>query len=906
MHQVTSHRERYRLFAKAASAIVALTGTIAILGWLGATPSLPALLPDFSATKFNSAVGLLLLGISLHVQATGSSRRMTLNCGRVAAAAALLLGLLTALEYAAEVDFGIDQLFAVDRNVPDGHYPGRMSFVSAINFMLCGCVLLLLTRNAAARWTEGLTFLTIFNALIPAIGYLYGKTALYQIPYFGTISLPVTLAFLLLCAGLLALRPDCGLMALVSNDSAGGITARRLLPAAILLPLAVNRLEYWGRDAGLYDATFGMIAVTLSSIAIFTLLIGWNARLLLRLDNKRSEAEDALHETLGALERNLDMLSNTNARLQAEISMRHAVEENLFHEHQRMQVTLNSIGDGVITTDIDGKVVYLNPAAEQMCRWTNADAVGQSLDAVARIVDPVSRHAAASTLEATLLGNKVMRRPSSSILIRHDGTEAAVDDSCAPMHDRDGRVVGAVLVFRDVSAMREMSLRMAYIAQHDALTDLPNRFLLNDRLAQAIGLAQRHGTRAALLFVDLDRFKHVNDTLGHATGDRLLQEIARRLRAGTRDTDTISRHSGDEFVILLQQVSDSIDAARAATQVLKSITEPYFIDEHDIHVSASIGISICPDDGADGTTVIKHAEAAMYQAKAQGRNNYQFFTRHINERALRRFALESSLRRAVAREESALHYQPKLCIASGRVIGAEALIRWNNLGSGPVPPAQFIPIAEETGLIIPIGEWVLRHACAQNRTWQDAGYAPIPIAVNVSAVQFRDKNFLEMVARALHETGLEPRYLELELTESVTMQDLELTVSLLEALKKMGVGLSIDDFGTGYSSLSYLKRFPIDTLKIDRSFVQDIATDPDDAAITCAIISMAKSLKQKVIAEGVETPEQFEFLRRQGCDEIQGYYFSEPLAAHDFERKVLQREAVATPLTPAPTTVRPL
>jgi len=324
--------------------------------------------------------------------------------------------------------------------------------------------------------------------------------------------------------------------------------------------------------------------------------------------------------------------------------------------------------------------------------------------------------------------------------------------------------------------------------------------------------------------------------------------------------------------------------------MLASITESYNISGHELHVSASIGISICPEDGRDSETIIKHAEAAMYQAKAQGRNNYQFFMARINERAIRRFALEGSLRRAIAREESALHYQPKLCIADGKVIGAEALIRWHDHHNGPVSPSQFIPIAEESGLIIPIGEWVLRQACKQNRSWQDAGYNPIPIAVNVSAVQFRDKNFLRMVERVLGETGLDPRYLELELTESVTMQDLELTIPLLEALKRMGLSLSIDDFGTGYSSLSYLKRFPIDTLKIDRSFVQDIAKDSDDAVIICAIISMAKSLKQRVLAEGVETAEQYEFLRNQGCDEIQGYYFSGPLTGDEFENRILRRQ----------------
>ena len=894
MYQTTSRRGRYRIFARAASAIVAVTGAIVIIGWIVDIRILKSLVPGYTTITFNSAVCILLAGISLRLLCEETRTAAALHISKIASAIVMLLGTLTLIEYLGALNFGIDQLFFIEHDAPPGHFPGRMAAASALIFIITSGTLLLLGKDAKARWVEGLTFLAFFNILVPAIGYVYGKDALYRIPYYGTISLPLTLIFLLLCAAILALRPERGLMALVTNDSAGSITARRLLPAAILLPIAIGRLEFWGYTTGMYDAAVGMIALTLSSIVIFTLLIGGNAHLLLRLDKRRTEAEETLLQSLDVLESNLNALMQTNARLQAEIGIRRATEENLFQEHEKARVTLNSIGDGVITTDVEGKVAYLNPAAERMSGWSSDEAVGRPIAEVFRIIDPVSRQPVDTALEATLHHNQITRIPSSSLLIRRDGTEAAINDSCAPMHDRNGQVIGAVLAFHDVSAVRAMSLKVSYITQHDSLTDLPNRFLLNDRLRQAIVLAQRHDTRIALLFLDLDRFKHVNDTLSHAIGDRVLTEIAQRLIRCTRDTDTISRHGGDEFIILLREVSDSIGIARMATQVLKSITEPYFIDNHEIHISASVGISICPEDGEDADTLIRHAEAAMYQAKSQGRNNYQFFTRGIHELALQRFALEGNLRRAIAREESALYYQPKLNIAEHRVMGAEVLMRWHDHSNRWVPPAQFIPIAEESGLIIPIGEWVLRKACEQNRAWQDAGYARMPIAVNVSALQFREKHFVDLVARVLHETGLEPRYLELELTESVTMQDLELTVSLLEALKCMGVGLTIDDFGTGYSSLSYLKRFPIDTLKIDRSFVQDVVTDPDDAAITCAIISMAKSLKQKVIAEGVETSEQFEFLREHGCDEIQGFYFSEPLTAQEFERRILQSSTIPT------------
>jgi diguanylate cyclase (GGDEF)-like protein/PAS domain S-box-containing protein len=888
MDQPTHHRERYRAFAVACSAIVALIGAVIMVGWIAGVPVLTSFGAGRTQVNFNSGVSLALLGVSLLLLLLNRQSGTTRTTSKCCAVAAAFLAGLTLLQYAGNLDFGIDQFFVHDRNTAEPHYPGRMSVIGATVIFLTGIAILLVASNARAAWVETLVLLAAVNASVPLIGYLYGKTALYQIPFYGTVPFPVVAALLLLCAAILAARPNLGSMALLTNRSAGGMTARRLLPAALVMPIAIERLQYWGQEAGFYDMTVGMILITLASMFVFTLLILWNARLLLKLDGQRNEAEDTVREALDVLESNLHALSASNARLISEVGERRAVEESLFHEHERAQVTLNAIGDGVVTTDVLGNIAYMNPAAEKMTGWNTVQASGKPLHAVFQVIEPVSRQAVTYSLDAVLHRNATMALPPQGILIHRDGSESAVNNSCSPIRGPTGQVIGAVLVFHDVSAVQAMAARMSYVTQHDALTDLPNRFLFNDRLAQAIGLALRHELRAAVLFLDLDRFKHVNDTLGHVIGDKLLKEIAVRLKKGLRETDTISRQGGDEFIILLQEITDTFSAARTAGQVLSSLTEPFHIDGHELHITASIGISICPEDGRDSETIVKHAEAAMYQAKAQGRNNYQFFMARINERAIRRFALEGSLRRAVAREESAVHYQPKLSIANGRVVGAEALIRWHDRHNGPVSPAQFIPIAEESGLIIPIGEWVLRHACLQNRAWQDAGYEPMSVAVNVSAVQFREKNFLRMVERVLEETRLDPRYLELELTESVTMQDLELTIPLLQSLKSMGVSLSIDDFGTGYSSLSYLKRFPIDALKIDRSFVQDIASGKDDAAIIRAIISMAKSLKQRVIAEGVETAAQFEFLRNQGCDEIQGYYFSGPLAASEFEHRILR------------------
>jgi len=423
---------------------------------------------------------------------------------------------------------------------------------------------------------------------------------------------------------------------------------------------------------------------------------------------------------------------------------------------------------------------------------------------------------------------------------------------------------------------------MVHLAHHDFLTGLPNRVLLTERLAQAIGLARRRGKQVALLFIDLDFFKHINDSLGHVIGDRLLQAAADRLVSCVRKTDTVCRQGGDEFVILLSEIEQVQDAARVADKLLLAFANPALVDGHELHVSLSMGISVYPDDGLSAEAVLQNADTAMYYAKANGRNNYQFFRTDMNSRAVQRLFVKSSLRRALKLGEFLLYYQPQIDLVSGAMTGAEALIRWQDPQLGIILPAQFVPVAEESGLIVPIGRWVLREACRQVRKWQDAGLATVPVSVNISAAEFRHKDFLAGVAQILAETGLAPRFIELELTESILMHDATSSASVLAALKAMGMKLAIDDFGTGYSSLSYLKRFPIDTLKIDQSFVRDVATDADDASIVGAVIEMGRNLKQRVIAEGVETLAQLDFLRAQHCAEGQGFHLGRPLTADAF------------------------
>jgi diguanylate cyclase (GGDEF)-like protein/PAS domain S-box-containing protein len=556
--------------------------------------------------------------------------------------------------------------------------------------------------------------------------------------------------------------------------------------------------------------------------------------------------------------------------------------EALFDERERAQVTLNSIGDAVMSTDVWGQVTYLNTVAENLTGWSREEAAGHGLEEVFQIIDATTRKPLQSPMQVAIHENKTACLPPNCVLIRRDGHEAAIEDSTAPIHDRRGQITGAVMVFHDVSTARAQSLKLSYLAQHDSLTDLPNRILLNDRLTQAISLANRHRQKLALLFLDLDRFKHINDSLGHAVGDRLLQSVAQRLSACVRSSDTVSRQGGDEFVVLLSELTRAQDATVIADKILLAIATPYLIDQHELHISASIGIVTYPDDGTEAETLMKNADIAMYHAKDAGRNNYQFFKPEMNVHAVERQSLEEGLRHALERQELVLHYQPKINLQTGSIIGAEALVRWRHPKRGVVPPAKFIPIAEECGFIVRIGQWVMHEACCQARIWQEKGLPALRIAVNISAAELRAKDFVAGVRAILTETGLEPHYLELELTETFLMQDSKSTVAVLKDLKDIGVQLAVDDFGTGYSSLSYVKRFPIDTLKIDRSFVRDLVTDDDDASIVSAVISMGKSLHMRVVAEGVETPEQLQFLREHSCPFAQGYYFSPPVVAGEF------------------------
>jgi len=496
-------------------------------------------------------------------------------------------------------------------------------------------------------------------------------------------------------------------------------------------------------------------------------------------------------------------------------------------------------------------------------------------------VDSANRETISNRLDRADGEDHTGHLPPEWVLISRDKVRTPIEYSVSPIYDRAGDGAGAVVIFRDVSAARALSQQTTHSAGHDCLTGLPNRMLMNDRINQAIVLAPRHGKKVALLFLDLDGFKAVNDFLGHSVGDKLLQSIARCLRSCVRLSDTVSRRGGDEFVVLLSEVEHAAEAAITAKRLLAAVAETHSIDDNDLHVTTSIGVSVYPDDGLDAETLIKNADIAMYQAKENGGRGYRFFKRAMNIEAAERQSMEDGLECALQNQEFILYYQPKISLITGEITGAEALIRWTHPSLGMICPGDFIPIAEECGLIVPIGRWVLREACTQAQAWRDFGL-PLTMGVNISAAEFRDKNFLETVFAILEETGLHPSSLQLELPESVLMKHTEFAAQTLGTLREKGVQLTVDDFGNGYSNLNYLKKFSIDSFNIAPAFVSRVVIDSEETAFVSKMIATGQNLELRVVAEGVETEDQLAFLQSHRCDVAQGSYFSPPVPPQQF------------------------
>jgi len=570
-----------------------------------------------------------------------------------------------------------------------------------------------------------------------------------------------------------------------------------------------------------------------------------------------------------------------NRALQDEIRVRRVAEQALNLRNRAIESSVNAI----VIADCARAgypIEYVNPAFERITGYSAAQAIGRNMDFLL-----------GADLEQPGLGEIRValkeRREGQAVLrnYRRDGTPFWNDYTLAPVRDEQGRVTHYVGVMNDVTESKNYEEQLARQANFDTLTGLANRNLLRDRLQQAIARARREGHNLAVIFLDVDHFKMVNDTLGHTVGDELLRAVAGRLASSVRESDTVARLGGDEFVVLLVtragDGSPEADITALVEKLLGRLSEPVALAEREVRPTASIGVSVYPQDGVDADMLLRNADAAMYRAKELGRDRFQFFTADMHERIRRRVELESSLRRALERGEFELHYQPQVGLADGSIVGIEALLRWRHPERGLIGPAQFIGFAEESGLIVPIGAWVLREACAQNKRWQEMGLAPVPVAVNVSARQCEQEDLDETVRAALELSGLAPEYLELEITESISMANPEQSVPLMQRLKRTGVALSIDDFGTGFSNLGYLKRFPIDRLKIDLSFVREITTDPGSLAISEAIITLSHSLNLKVLAEGVETDAQLALLAERRCDQVQGFFFSPPVPARDIE-----------------------
>ncbi len=557
-----------------------------------------------------------------------------------------------------------------------------------------------------------------------------------------------------------------------------------------------------------------------------------------------------------------------------DITERTRAEEKIRASEKKLSTILSNMQDTFYRTNNDGELVLVSPSVKKLLGYSLDELIGENLKNL--YVDPEGH----SKFLAALKENDGELNSYEMAMNRKDGSIMHVSSNAQYCFDEGGEIIGIEGTTRDITERKQAEQHLRYVVNYDSLTKLPNRTLFRDRLDHAMAYARRYNHLVVLMFLDVDRFKTINDSLGHLVGDQLLQAVSERLRSCAREGDTVARLGGDEFAIVMEGIVDVSDADIAAKKVLGAMSKSFILEGHDMFVTASIGVTIYPSDSDDIESLIRNADTAMYRAKQAGRNNYQFYTEDMNTRAIESLLLQNNLRKALDNHEFLLYYQPQINLSSGEMIGMEALIRWQHPELGLLSPKQFISIAEETGLIIPIGEWVLRKVCLQLKEWQNRDLPLFRVSVNLSACQFKQRNLVGIISAIIEETGVDPSYIELEITEGVLVDDEEKAIEILHELKKLGMHISIDDFGTGYSSLSYLKRFPLNTLKIDKSFIRDISTDADDAAIAEAIIALGHSLRLKVIAEGVETLEQLEFLSPRGCDEVQGFYFSEPLPEH--------------------------
>lgn len=809
---------------------VTLSGLMILLSWVLDLDALRGFVPGVKEMKANTALGFAASGAALWALAT---KRGQWKCPLSACLALipLTLGAGTLAEHLSGRDFGIDQLLATDAGPP---HPGRMAAATASALTFGGAALLL--TDICTRAAQSASLLALAVGLLGLLGHLFEAEALRGIEIYATMAPATALLIVASSLGCLLARPEAGVMQEFSSPMPGGRAARHLVLWSSPSLMAIGWLRLQGQSGGYYGTGFGLALMV--ALAIGTVVAA--AWIAARSMNQAHRA--------------------------------------VWQSESRYRGILDSAVDAIVIADATGRIVNLNPATERLFGYRREELIGEPVE---RLIPERfrerhrefratydRRELAGPMRERTLLGR------------RKDGSEFAAEISLSTQTFVDGHLITSIV--RDVTQRRVYEEQLERQANYDSLTGLANRNLVNDRIQQGIQHAKRGQARMAVLFVDLDHFKVVNDSLGHRAGDELLLQAAQRLVACLREGDTVARMGGDEFVLLLPDLQQIDRAAEVMRRVADEMRKPITVGTQKLVVTCSIGASIYPRDGEDGESLLKHADAAMYRAKELGRNRFEFFTAEMNRRANERLTMESRLRGAIDNGELLLHYQPQIDLASGRFIGAEALLRWQHPELGQIPPTRFVPLAEETGLIIPIGQWVLTQTCAQQQAWRSAGLHTVPIAVNVSARQFREGDLVRQVRRALEDFRLDGSLLAVELTETEAMQEHEQVIAALASLKALGVRSALDDFGTGYSSLAYLQRFAIDKLKIDRSFVQHVDSDPNDAAIAATVIAMAHSLKLRVVAEGVETPQQLAFLRNHGCDEVQGFLFGRPLPPEGF------------------------
>lgn len=831
--------DRFRRFSFRASVVVTLLACGVLVGWWQDIAALKSMVPGTVAMNPLTALAFILSGVSLAIASSRSVSKRARMAGRGLGLLVTAIGATRLFDYLFNWNLGLDALLFPLRLAHDTHlgFPNRMAPNTALCFVLSGTSLIFLDRSAARRFqvAEALTLVAAMIAALAVVGYAYSALELYRVASFIPMALNTAVAFALLCAGILCARPERGITAVLTSKGAGSIMARRILPVGVSLLLVIGWLAVLGQRQGFYGLEFGSAFFATASIVLLSLTVWWTATSLNRTETARRREE----------------------------------QQRLVLASRAME----SATESIVIADRDGRILSVNPAFTLLTGHAEAEVLGKDLRKYeARPDDAAYDHSRNQALrDAGYWQGETWLRAKTGELLPNLMTISTVRDEFK-------QNTHFVTFFKDLSQYKRDQARLEFLAHHDPLTHLANRERFLELLHASLARAGSNPGIVNVLLINLDRFHAINDSLGNPAGDLVLQSVARRLSERARQREQVASLGGNSFAVLIESVADT---AKAAERYINMVAEPFSIVGYELRLSASIGIACHPQDGEEPQTLLKNAEAAMRGAKQQGGNSYRYFSTEMNDAALEQLLVRQDLHRAIEREEFFLAYQPRISLASGRITGVEALIRWQHPQRGLVSPAHFITIAEDSGLIEPIGEWVNSTAIRQLKTWLDSGIAPTRMAINLSARQFRRDTLVDRFAELLARNKIAPELIEIEITESMAMDDPAKTKAILSSLKELGVAISIDDFGTGHSSLSYLKSFPIDYLKIDQSFIRGIPADASDIGITRSIIALAKSLDLGVIAEGVETEAQKSFLIGEGCDEMQGYLFSKPRRANE-------------------------